>query len=91
MNLVFQKNSGTYKTGKESNMGRTITIRSVSTEDVLIAQAALEKLGFKTLHEMDVVDAYVVIMSVPEEHAHIEKEVTLNVGLCQTHKRLFKT
>jgi len=49
-----------------------ISIRSTSTEDVKIAQKALESIGFKTVKEGDCCEAYWVDMEVPEEHAHID-------------------
>lgn len=60
-----------------------ITIRSVSTEDVKIAQIALETIGFKTIKEGDAVDAYWVTMSVPEnsKFSHGECNVKLKHGL----------
>lgn len=57
-----------------------IEIRSISTQDVKIAQRALESIGFKTIKEGDAVDAYWVDMSVPEKFAHGECKVTLKCG-----------
>src|SRR3990167_478081 len=52
-----------------------IEIRSVSTQDVKIAQRALETVGFMTVKEGDCVEAYWVELSVPEKFAHGECKV----------------
>lgn len=49
-------------------MVNEIIIRSTSTNDVKIAQKALENIGFKTIKEFDNVEAYNIILSVPSEH-----------------------
>ena len=72
-------------------MANTITLRGVSTEDALIAQAALETLGFKTVREFDSIEAYIVQMLVPEKYAHIIKEVEMIDGFEGTKKVLIKT
>ena len=53
-------------------MKSNIHLRAISTEDVKIAQKALESIGFKTTSEGDAVDAYWVDMCVPEEYSHID-------------------
>ena len=58
----------------------TLTLRGVSTDDALIAQAALETLGFKTLREFDTSEAYIIEMEVPEKYAHITKEIEMMDG-----------
>jgi len=45
-----------------------IHIRSIITEDVKIAQKALESIGFKTIKEGDASDAYWIDMSVPDKY-----------------------
>lgn len=60
-----------------------ITIRSVSTQDVKIAQRALETIGFQTVQEGDCIDAYTVELSVPEEFAHGECRVKLSAGMLE--------
>ena len=49
-------------------MVNKITIRSTSTEDVKIAQKALETIGFITVKEYDTVESYNVEMSVPDKY-----------------------
>ena len=56
-----------------------IEIRSVSTQDVKIAQRALETIGFKTVKEGDCVEAYWVELTVPKKFAHGECTVILGV------------
>lgn len=56
-----------------------IQIRSISTQDVKIAQRALETIGFKTIKEGDAVDAYWVDMTVPKKFDHGECTVKLGV------------
>ena len=56
-----------------------IEIRSVSTQDVKIAQRALETIGFKTVKEGDCVEAYWVELKVPKKFAHGECTVTLGI------------
>lgn len=62
-----------------------IEIRAISTRDIKIAQAGLEKVGFKTIAEGDVMDAYWVEMSAPDEYSEMKFEVDLldvdSVGL----------
>jgi hypothetical protein len=58
-----------------------LTLRGVYTADALIAQAALETLGFKTLNEIDTPEAYMIEMEVPEKYAHITKEIEIMDGL----------
>lgn len=60
-------------------MSCTITIRSVSTQDVKIAQRALETVGFETMREGDAVDAYWVELSVPKKFSHGECVVSLGI------------
>lgn len=56
-----------------------IEIRSTSTQDVKIAQRALETIGFKTVTEGDSVEAYWVEMTVPKKFAHGECTVKLGI------------
>jgi len=58
-----------------------IEIRAISTRDVKIAQAGLEKIGFKTVSEGDAIDAYWVEMSAPEEYSGMKFEVDILDGL----------
>lgn len=60
-------------------MKNEIEIRSVSTEDVKIAQKALEMIGFKTVEEGDCIDAYWVRLSVPEKFSRGECMVRLHL------------
>ena len=53
-------------------MSKTIIIKSVSTEDVKIAQKALETIGFKTIKEEDNYEAYWIKLEVPEQYSHID-------------------
>lgn len=60
-----------------------ITIRSVSTHHVKIAQKALETIGFQTVKEGDCIEAYWVELSVPEKFAHGECKVKLSAGMIE--------
>lgn len=64
-------------------MKSTIEIRSVSTEDVKIAQKGLETIGFKTIEEGDAIDAYWVRLYVPEKFSQGECIVRLKAGLLE--------
>lgn len=61
-----------------------IEIRAISTRDVKIAQAGLEKAGFKTVSEGDAIDAYWVEMSAPKEYSRMNFEVDLMDGIDST-------
>ncbi len=50
-----------------------IEIRSVSTQDVKVAQKVLESIGFKTIKEGDCCEAYWVDLEVPEKYQHIQE------------------
>ena len=71
-------------------MKNTIEIRSVSTEDVKIAQKALEMVRFKTIEEGDAIDAYWVRLSVPEKFSHGECTVRLRAGLLEEKDTIIK-
>lgn len=51
-------------------MKNEIEIRSISTEDVKIAQKALETIGFKTIEEGNCAEEYRIKLSVPEKFSH---------------------
>ena len=71
-------------------MKNVIEIRSVSTEDVKIAQKALETVGFKTIEEGDAVDAYWVRLSVSEKFSQGECTVRLKAGLLEEKDTVIK-
>jgi len=48
-----------------------IHIRSISTQDIKVAQKALELIGFETIDEGDSSDAYWIHLKVPEKYQHI--------------------
>lgn len=66
-----------------------IEIRSVSTQDVKIAQKALESIGFKTIKEGDCCEAYWVDLEVPEKYQHIDCVVKEGVpGMTEKERRI---
>ena len=71
-------------------MKHTIEIRSISTEDVKIAQKGLEMVGFKTVEEGDAIDAYWVRLSVPEKFSQGECIVRLKTGLLEEKDTVIK-
>lgn len=74
----------------DDTLKNIIEIRSVSTEDVKIAQKGLETIGFKIVEEGDAIDTYWVKLSVPKKFSEGECVVRLKAGLSEEKDTVIK-